>query len=141
MILVLSLFTINMLLVVKVIGDTAVEAIREKIDINLFLKTTAEENEILALKAKVSGLSEVKDVVYISKAQALENFKNKHTDNPEVLEALKVLGNGWIYFVGDMLHIKYMEHLPDSLALRNLSDNRKYIVQSPGTTKPDKRIT
>ena len=93
MILVLSLFTINMLLVVKVIGDTAVEAIREKIDINLFLKTTAEENEILALKAKVSGLSEVKDVVYISKAQALENFKNKHTDNPEVLEALKVLGN------------------------------------------------
>ena len=92
MILVLSLFTVNMLLVVKVVGDTAVEAVKEKIDINLFLKTTAEENEILALKAKVSNLSEVKEVTYISKAEALENFKNKHTDNPEVLEALKVLG-------------------------------------------------
>ncbi|OQA38516.1 MAG: Cell division protein FtsX [Parcubacteria group bacterium ADurb.Bin316] len=92
MILILSLFTINMLLVVKVVGDTAVEAIKEKIDINLFLKTTAEENEILALKAKISNLSEVKDVTYISKTEALENFKNKHTDNPEVLEALKILG-------------------------------------------------
>lgn len=91
-ILVLSLFTVNMLLVVKVVGDTAVDAIKDKIDINLFLKTTAEESEILALKAKVSNLSEVKEVTYVSKNEALESFKNKHTDSPEVLEALKVLG-------------------------------------------------
>ena len=32
-ILVLALFTVNMLLVVKVIGDTAVNAIKEKIDV------------------------------------------------------------------------------------------------------------
>lgn len=91
-ILILSLFTVNMLLIVKVIGDTAVEAIREKIDINLFLKTDAEENSILALKMEISNYSDVKEVVYISKSQALENFKSNHQDNPEVLEALKVLG-------------------------------------------------
>lgn len=91
-ILVLSLFTVNMLLIVKVVGDTAVDAIKEKIDINLFLKTTAEESEILALKAKVSNLNEVKEVTYVSKNEALENFKAKHSDSPEVLEALKVLG-------------------------------------------------
>ena len=59
MILILSLFTVNMLLVVKVIGETAVSAIQEKIDINLFLKPTASEDEILALGAKVSNLPEV----------------------------------------------------------------------------------
>jgi cell division transport system permease protein len=91
-ILILSLFTINMLLIVKVIGDTAVTAIKDKIDINLFIKSDAAEDKILALKAQVSNLEDVKEVTYISKAQALENFKLKHTDNPEVLEALKVLG-------------------------------------------------
>jgi cell division transport system permease protein len=91
-ILILSLFTINMLLIVKVIGDTAVTAIKDKIDINLFIKSDAAEDKILALKAQVSNLDDVKEVTYISKAQALENFKAKHTDNPEVLEALKVLG-------------------------------------------------
>ena len=36
-ILILALFSINMLLVVKVVGQTAVDVIKEKIDINLFL--------------------------------------------------------------------------------------------------------
>ncbi len=92
MILILSLFTINMLLVVKVIGQTAVDAIQEKIDINLFLKPDASEDEILALKTKVSNLPEVKEVDYISKKQALEKFKEKHKDNPEILAALRELG-------------------------------------------------
>jgi cell division transport system permease protein len=92
MILILSLFTVNMLLVVKVIGQTAVAAIQEKIDINLFLKPEASEDEILALKTKVSNLPEVKEVNYISKKQALEKFKEKHKDNPEILAALRELG-------------------------------------------------
>ena len=91
-ILILALFSINMLLVVKVVGETAIGAVKEKIDINLFLKSAASEEEILVLKTKVSELSEVKEVVYISKAEALENFKNKHEDNPEIIEALRELG-------------------------------------------------
>jgi len=92
-ILILALFTVNMLLIVKVVGETAVEAIKEKIDINLFLAPSAEEEEILALRAKISGLSEVKDISYVSRAEALENFKVKHEENPEILEALRELGN------------------------------------------------
>lgn len=91
-ILILALFTINMLLVVKVVGDAAVNAIKEKIDINLYLKPTAAEEEILALKAKVTNLPEVKSVVYVSKAEALENFQAQHKDSPEILDALRELG-------------------------------------------------
>jgi cell division transport system permease protein len=46
----------------------------------------------LALKAKVANLPEVKSVEYVSKAEALETFKAKHQDSPEVLEALRELG-------------------------------------------------
>ncbi|MEA1962732.1 MAG: permease-like cell division protein FtsX [Patescibacteria group bacterium] len=90
-ILILALFTVNMLLTVKVIGDMAVEAIKEKIDVNLYLKPGASEDAILALKTKINNLNEVKSVEYISNAQALKNFKEKHQDNPEILEALREL--------------------------------------------------
>ena len=92
MILVLALFTVNMLLVVKVVGNTAVMAIKEKIDINLFLKNDAKEDEILVLKAKLSNLKEVKEVKYISKDEALKVFREKHENNPEILESLRELG-------------------------------------------------
>jgi cell division transport system permease protein len=91
-ILVLALFSINMLLVVKVIGDAAVGVIKEKIDISLYLKPESPEGDIAALKAQLENLSEVKSVKYISKDDALEIFKQNNSDNPEVLQALRELG-------------------------------------------------
>jgi cell division transport system permease protein len=91
-ILVLALFSVNMLLVVKVIGEAAVGAIKEKIDISLYLKPDAEEKEILALKAQLENLSEVKSVHYVSKEEALEIFRQSNSDKPEILEALRELG-------------------------------------------------
>jgi cell division transport system permease protein len=91
-ILVLALFSINMLLVVKIIGQAAVGAVKDKIDISLYLSPEADEKEVLALKVQIANLREVKEVKYISKEQALESFKNKNIDNPEVLQALRELG-------------------------------------------------
>jgi len=91
-ILVLALFSINLLLVVKVISATAISAVKEKIDISLYLRTNTEENRILALKAKISKLEQVKDIEYISQQAALESFKVKHKNNPEILQALVELG-------------------------------------------------
>lgn len=92
MIIVLALFTVNMLLTVNIISKAAVSSIKEKIDVNLFIKTNAEEMQILALKAKVGSLEQVKDVRYVSKAEALESFKVKHKNNPEILDGLRELG-------------------------------------------------
>lgn len=90
-ILILALFTINMLLVVSLVGETAVKAVHDKIDINLYLKSTAKEEEIIALKSKISELSEVKEITYISREEALKQFTEKHKDNQEVLGALNEL--------------------------------------------------
>ncbi|MCK4554174.1 permease-like cell division protein FtsX [Candidatus Parcubacteria bacterium] len=91
-ILILALFSVNMLLTVNVISKAAIGAIKEKIDVSLYLKPDAEEAKIMALKAKVSNLEQVKDTQYISKAKALENFKAKHKDESEILESLRELG-------------------------------------------------
>jgi len=91
-ILILALISINMLLLVQTIGDTAIRAVKEKVDISLYLKANAEEDKILALKAEVSNLGQVKEVNYISKAEALEFFREKNKNNPEILQALRELG-------------------------------------------------
>jgi cell division transport system permease protein len=91
-ILILALFSINLLLIVKVIGDNAVSAVKERIDVNLYLKSEATDEQITALKARLTNLEGVKDITYISKAQALDTFREKHKDNTDILEVLKELG-------------------------------------------------
>lgn len=90
-ILMLALFSVNTLITVDVISKAAIGAVNDKIDINLYIKTATEEGDILLLKSKITNFPEVKEITYISKAQALEDFKNKHKDSPEILDALREL--------------------------------------------------
>jgi len=92
MILVLALFSINLLLAVKVLGSSTISAVKNKIDVNLYLKTDAAEDRILALKAKVSQLEAGRQVDYISKQAAAETFREKNKNRPEILQTLIELG-------------------------------------------------
>ncbi len=92
-ILLLALLSINTLLTVRVVSDNAVMAVKEKIDISLYLKADATESDITALRERLSGLPEIKSINYTSKQAALESFREKYRDNPEILQALRELGN------------------------------------------------
>lgn len=91
-ILLVALFSINILVTVRLISDSAVAAVKEKIDISLFIKSDTMESEIMALKAKIASSPRVKDVVYVSKDMAISSFRKKYENNPEILAALKELG-------------------------------------------------
>lgn len=90
-ILVLALFSVNLLLAVQVISGAAIETVRDKIDISLYLRTDASESDILALRAKISAIENVREVNYTSKQAALEAFQTKHQNNPDVIGALREL--------------------------------------------------
>lgn len=91
-ILVLALLSVNLLLVIQVLGSSTISAVKEKIDISLYLKSEAEESGILALKSQISNFNAVKAVDYIPKQAAIESFREKHKNNPEILQALLELG-------------------------------------------------
>lgn len=91
-ILLLALFSINTLITVRLISDSTVAAIKEKIDISLFIKTETPETEILELKSRLSESPRVREVVYISKDEAISAFREKYANNPAILAALKELG-------------------------------------------------
>lgn len=91
-ILLLVLFSINTLATVRVISDNASQAVKEKINISLYLKAEVSEPEIIALRDKINSSERVRSVVYISRQNALDSFREKYKNNQEVLAALKELG-------------------------------------------------
>ncbi len=91
-ILVLALFSVNMLLTVQSLSQNAIDAVKSKVNISLYLRPEASEAEILDLKTKLLAMPEVKEVGYISKNQALDFFRERNKNNPEILSALRELG-------------------------------------------------
>lgn len=92
-ILLIALFSINTLLTVRVVSDNAVNAVKEKIDISLFIKANSSEKDISSLREKITSLPEVKEVTYTSRQKALDDFRNRYRDNQEILQALNEIGN------------------------------------------------
>ena len=91
-VLLLSLFSINTLITLRLISDGAVAAVKDKINISLYIKPETPESEIQTLQAQIAAFSQVKTVSYISKQSALESFRQKYQNNQAVLAALKELG-------------------------------------------------
>ena len=58
----LALLVFHALIVSSVVARTALDALQEKIDISIFFKTTAPEDEILRVKSGLEGMEEVKTV-------------------------------------------------------------------------------
>jgi len=91
-ILLLALFSINTLLAARLVGNSAITAIKDKINISLYLTAEAPENQITDLRAQVAALPHVKTVTYISKQDALASFRDKYKNNQAVLSSLQELG-------------------------------------------------
>ncbi len=88
LIMVLALITFQGLLLFGVVTDAAVTSLRDKIDIAVYFRRTAVEDEMLAMRRSVEQLPSVKSVEYISSADALRTFKEKHKSDPTISQAL-----------------------------------------------------
>ncbi len=91
-ILVLTMFSINSLILTRAISASAVDAVKDRIDLSLYLKPDSSESEIFSLQLKVSEMERVSEVQYVSRQEALDSFRDKNKDNPEVIQALLELG-------------------------------------------------
>jgi cell division transport system permease protein len=88
-ILILALFTVNLLIIFNLVAKTAISSIEDKVDVNVYFKPDIKEGQVLNVQQYLQTLAQVKRVDYISQEQALENFKTKHKDNPKILQSLE----------------------------------------------------
>lgn len=90
---IITLFVIGSIIFVGATLKSSLAQLKNKVDINVYFVTNAEEKEVLAVKQSIEKLAEVASVEYISKEQVLENFKKKHENDELTLQALTELGD------------------------------------------------
>jgi len=91
LIMVVTLFTLGAVVFSGAILDASLGELRQKVDVNVYFMTNAPESDILALKSSLESLPEVAVVEYVSREQALADFKEKHGDDQTIINALAEL--------------------------------------------------
>ncbi|MDD4761474.1 MAG: permease-like cell division protein FtsX [Candidatus Pacebacteria bacterium] len=74
----LALFFFLGLMLFRFVTISALDSVKDKIDISVYFKIEAAEDEMLRIKAILEDLSEIKSIEYVSRDKALSNFKEKH---------------------------------------------------------------
>lgn len=93
MVMVLALLVFVGLLLFKVVTNSAIGTLQDKIDISVYFKQGLSEDEILKIQKSTESLSEVKSVEYISRDKALAVFKSKHSADATIGKALDELND------------------------------------------------
>lgn len=105
-ILFLLFISVNVLVGLNLLTTDIMGLLQDKIDVSIYLKPEVEEDQLFSIKNKLANMPEVKDIGYVSKEQALYDFKEKHKDNLKVLESLDEIGKNPL---GAVLSIKANE--------------------------------
>ncbi len=93
LVMMVTLFVIGALIFSGAILKSTLNEIKDKVDINVYLVTGAQESDILQLKKNLEQLPQVAPpVVYVSQDQALADFKKRHENDQFTLQALDELG-------------------------------------------------
>jgi cell division transport system permease protein len=104
LVMMVTLFVIGSTIFLGVILRSTLDQIRDKVDINVYFITSANEGDILSMKKSLENLPEVKPpVVYVSREAALADFKERHQNDEFTLQALDELGTNPL---GATLNIK-----------------------------------
>lgn len=86
----IMVFFILLLFLSRGAGQILFNEIAKKVDISVYFKSDASEQEILQIKNRLSSLSnQVKSIDYVSKEMALEIFKANHQDDEFYLKAIE----------------------------------------------------
>lgn len=79
------------LMVLNFISGEIVGGLENKVDVSVYFKNDASEVQIMSVKEDLEGQATIQRVTYISKEQALSDFKEKHAGDALIQESLAAL--------------------------------------------------
>src|SRR3989338_1128442 len=86
-----ALFVIGSTMLLSVFLESSLAEVRSKVDINIYFNPDATEENIFTLKHSLESIPEVAAIEYISRDQAIENFKARHENDYLMTQALDEL--------------------------------------------------
>lgn len=88
LVLVLALLSVNVLVGVNALMDTAVKTLETRVDISAYFKAGTPDAVLQQAQFFMAGLAQVQSANLLTAEQALETFKQRHATDPKMLEAL-----------------------------------------------------
>ncbi len=125
-ILVLTLLSINVLVIFNVLANTAIDLVEERVDVSVYFKPGVDEDQVLSIRQYLSSLPEVATVEYVSPEQALADFRSNFSDDDVIISAVDELSDNPL---GASLRVKArnLDVYPEILAALDRTDFNQYI--------------
>jgi cell division transport system permease protein len=102
----ITLSVICSLIFLQAVLNASLDQIKDKVDVTIYFNTGADEEKILTLKSSIEKLPEVAQVSYVSASVALQNFRDRHSDDYPTIAALDEIADNPL---GAYLNVKAKE--------------------------------
>lgn len=106
LIMTVTLFTIGSIIFVLVGLNSSLTEIKQKVDISVYFKLDADEEDIAFVQKTLEALPSVSGTEYISREEALERFRERHAGDELILQGLDELGENPL---GAVLNIRAVD--------------------------------
>jgi len=90
-IILLMLFSLSLVYGFNTLGQQILSSFKNKMDLGVYLNQNIDLNQLSLLRSELENMNEVKEVYYLTPEESLENFKEKHVNDPLILKSLKEL--------------------------------------------------
>jgi cell division transport system permease protein len=102
----ITLSFITAIILLQAVLNFSLDQIKNKVDVTIYFNVGVPEEQVLALKQSIEKLPEVASVAYVSADDALQAFRDRHSDDYPTIQALDELGNNPL---GAYLNVKAKE--------------------------------
>ncbi len=133
LVMIITLSVICSLIFISAFLNTSLDTIKSKVDVNVYFTRAAQESDIQQMQKTLEALPEVLSTTYVSREQALQDFKDRHENDQFTLQALNELDDNPL---GAVLNIKAKDPSQYESIAQFLDS--KAIVGSDGVSIVDK---
>jgi cell division transport system permease protein len=87
----ITLFVMGSLIFIGVLLNASLTQLESKVDVHVYFVPAAQENDVLQVKSGLEQLPQVASVQYVSKDQAIADFKQAHKNDAVTMQSLQEL--------------------------------------------------
>ncbi len=136
----LTLFSISVIVLINVITNEAIVTVQKKIDINVQLNSTLNQNEIDVFISKLKDNVIIDKVTYKSKKEALDDFKSRFKEKADIITFLERLCQNPLYASVTVVAKDPLQYDKIIFELEK-KENKKYVKEVRGKEDQKERIS
>ncbi|TSC62637.1 MAG: membrane protein of unknown function [Parcubacteria group bacterium Athens0416_74] len=88
----ITLFVVAFLMIAGAALSSTLSQLTDKVDVSVYFTTSATEEQVFDVRRSLEALPEVASVSYVSRDQALADFRERHANDQLTIQALDELG-------------------------------------------------